>query len=705
MHRTLVALGVLACASCAPPSPDDGASPHEQPESGRAAADAAPGAEALLRVRVRAGEAGAPLAAIPVELRACSGEWSHSGTAGAHGRAGDWLRTDAEGAVEFVVPAGEELELRVNRMNSGRAGSATESVAALAPGENRTLVVPLAVGDDRAWFGRVVDGAGGAPLPGASALRTDDDPFRSSGDERVACDADGRLALPFRSYEASYARIEHPGYAPALVRLARGHEEAARACIVRLWRPPALAALVLGADGAPRAGVELELSAPAARLILEARAHEGGKPSWQARTDRDGRCELMELPPGVALTLTLSLDGQVLRREERALRLAPGEVREETLTVGTGCTVRGRALDAGGHPASGVRLWLVSDGERLALDPYRERELLRTTRTRADGGFELADVPAGSWALGPAPGQELSELGTVFQVEVVEAADSRSFAPAATALAIAPGQREAELTLVLQPPLTIRGRVVGPADEAVEFSYVVATQGALHVDDNAQDGRFSLGPLPPGAYRLSANNFGGRFADCETVTVEAGKQDVVLRLRPAGSLRVRVTDAAGRPAGDTRVSALHEASGAFVTTWTEDDGSACFDGLLPGAYSLSASTPAGECARAVDLAVAVQGAPSEATLRLTRGARLTLRLPVAVPRNTWARLTLDGRLWELVRLEDEDELVVAPGTLEIELSDWRDGRRHPFARRTERVAAGDERVLELELQPDGGAPR
>ena len=120
--------------------------------------------------------------------------------------------------------------------------------------------------------------------------------------------------------------------------------------------------------------------------------------SWRATTDREGRFEIAELPPGVELELRAHVDRAPLLER---VRLEPGEVRDVVLRRLAPATLRGVVLDADGVRCPYVRLWLER-GDRSRLRTERETPS-RVAFTGGDGTFEVRGLRPGGWIVGPGP--------------------------------------------------------------------------------------------------------------------------------------------------------------------------------------------------------------------------------------------------------------------------------------------------------------
>ncbi|NOT32052.1 MAG: carboxypeptidase regulatory-like domain-containing protein [Planctomycetes bacterium] len=294
-----------------------------------------------------------------------------------------------------------------------------------------------------------------------------------------------------------------------------GHEQPAAACPVRLLGAATLELFVADSAGAPREGLDVRVSVePAGRV-------QGGyavalnleEPPFDARTDSEGRCRVGGLPPEVALTLELHEGTQLLRREE--LRLEPGEQR--ALELDGRRTLHARRSHAGGRWQSGHRHRGVAvAGQRPALVSGRNQRRSRRARSGADGRFTL-EVGVGSWVVFPAPPPIGARSPRGPRTDI---------APAAELVVIAPEQTSAEVTLTCWRGLYLSGTVLGLPSVSTQARgfpawMVCATGEDASIEMSLSNGTFSIDPLPPGSYQVSASGPGG-LTHSEPRTVAAG---------------------------------------------------------------------------------------------------------------------------------------------------------------------------------------
>jgi len=654
---------------------------------------ALPSAEARLLVRVVARESGLALTGIPVSVRATGRGARAVQPARSLGELAEILETDAEGRVEFVVPAGQELELLSNPLGESKVETSFEPVNELDPGELRELELELATEPDLVWFGRVVDGETGAPLGGAEVARVEDTLHPEVVSATAVCDSNGLVRLAFASWEDSYAYATHPSYATGVAYLDHEHGQPSTPFVLLLHRAATLDVLVQSASGSPLAGLQLELTCdPFYRnqgtLIMDVRKQ---RYTWRSTTDERGRARVEGLPTNLPLTAQIFEGARVLRRQESSLQLEPGEERVLTWTVGGGCLVEGRTLEADGSPAPEVQVWL-SSGDDPYFKDYAEGVVARTS-SDASGRFTFAEVAAGSWLVGPAP---------VDSRKTQEATSPQAIAPVGTALEVLPDQDRASVTLTCWRGLFLRGTVVGPDEEPVKGAFLSAVGEGIVATGNARRGQFSIGPLPPGSYEVLASGHQNRFAPAEPVRARAGTDDLVLHLGRGASVWVHVLDSSGSPSSRTMVFFLEEsgAEGSSLGIFTGPDGSVPFHGTAGGTYTISASTAAGEFAMTRGVRLASGSRAEQIELHLEPAARLKIVVVPELPQSVSAKLFMNGLPIGFALLDGDPLAVVPPGEIEVQLSRRGQGE-DVLARRRVSTVLGQETLVTFELD----APR
>ncbi len=277
----------------------------------------------------------------------------------------------------------------------------------------------------------------------------------------------------------------------------------------------------------------------------------------RATTDPDGTFALAA-PPG-AYRLLVEATGFPLA--ERAPVQVPGSGVKVALE-GEGRFIAGLVSRAGA-PVGGATVRVAAE----AGGPERR------TRTAADGRFAISGLGDGAYAL--------------------RAEDDGSVSPTARGIASAAGGTGQPVALALGPAAAIRGRVTqdgaqpaGGVDVRAEDQALPPGEDALAAGGRSDGaGGFTLGPLPPGRYRLTAAREGFTLRRSLSVDLRGGAppEPVTLDLLRGGRLVGRVTTPAGAPVAGARV----RCAGADV------DDLAVRSGALPLAAEAAALPPGG----------------------------------------------------------------------------------------------------------------
>ena len=545
--------------------------------------------EALLRVRVLAQGSEQPMAGVRVLLQDQDFHRERKSSPRlnvdrARARPGEAPRTGEDGWVEFLVPEGKRWSvLAMDKEGAWLHSPMLTWTPVLAHGETHELVLRIAPPEELVFFGRVVAAEDRAPLAGAEVAL--DSP---SGEQaRALTGPDGIFQLRGRGF----ARAQADGFAPAIFHLSGGHERAADAFEVLLQRAAGLVARVRDRSGTPIPGARVTLRTSQVHMILPETLHLFGRlelpvhPSWTKKTDGDGRCSIEDLPPSVPLALELHVEGSPPPAASH-LVLEAGEVRELDLVAGGGIELRGQLVDQREDPVTHQRVVLARP------EPPFEFQVLMKAGTRAvaeamtdgQGWFTMPDVSPGSWLIGPAPaplfdgstrGEERGEAERVVPLAVPIEVGTRS---------------PHEVLLRVDRGVYIRGRVVDSKGDSTNGSVraVPDPKSFLKAAFTADvvRGSFSLGPLPSGHFHVTA--VGGVFdAKSDTVLVEAGQEDVRLRLGVGGRVEGQVVDAGtGAPrAASVSISPAGEV-GMIVSPFKT--AGFRFEGLSPGTYALFA---------------------------------------------------------------------------------------------------------------------
>ena len=297
--------------------------------------------------------------------------------------------------------------------------------------------------------------------------------------------------------------------------------------------------------------------------------------------------------------------------------------------------------------------------------------------TTAEGGYVLSGLTTGTYRL------EFSipsgEHAFEYYEDELSVEDARD-------IAVTSGTT----TAGIDASLGIAGKISGTVTSAADGSPVAGVginvyrgaggqwQQVWVGAESADDGTYTLGGLPSGAYRIEFFDWTGQFASefydgkpslqsATVVSVKAGRttQGIDPTLDPMGSISGTVTSAAdGSPIEGAYVTAFRKVGKSWEWTWdaeTGEDGGYSLGNLPAGAYRLEIYDPSGAFAgefyddsdsleRATNVAVTAGAATSGVDVTLEPGARISGTLSSAL--GSAARSGRRDRLprgWQLVR--------------------------------------------------------
>lgn len=453
---------------------------------------------------------------------------------------------------------------------------------------------------------------------------------------------------------------------------------AVRARVLDQHGAPVVAALVVALALPPDAPVATDASLPSALR------HEADR-----RSDGEGRVTFHGLPPGAVLAVQ---EEEPPTHSGSAQRPAAGGA-EVDLRVFRGCRLRGHVLDPSGRPCAGVRvtaLALPEPGARY-VEPV-------SALTDEQGAFGLALPPAAvGW-----PHPDRLEPGSVdLVVAPLEPHLRADAALAGWEGEVLPDQQDLRLTL--SAPVWIEGTVVDGAGTP-HAGWLRAERPGADPDEvyvtaatDAQ-GRFRLGPLRPGPWRVRAEPGGEGGASpvlrpSEPVEVQAPATGLrvvcpaglVLRGQVEGSVRAGLVVEWHAPEGpfgpEVREGAPTDDAGRFVVP-----------GLAPGRGRLLVRWE-GEAAEDEPLCACWEGEPPASDLRLVLQPGRAIRGRVTGPPGRDRRvLAHHGTFGVAARVAEDGTFALrglCPGLWRLRLAP-RLGRA--------------ERVLSLRERAEGGLP-
>ncbi len=332
----------------------------------------------------------------------------------------------------------------------------------------------------------------------------------------------------------------------------------------------AIRALVVDEAGSPVPNAYVNVIADVETIEAEAgpEGFHGHVPSASARSGEDGTVELVGLFPKTAYLASISAEGFVSLDHQKVRAGAEGE----RWQLSRGASIRGRVLDAEGHPVAGALL--LAGLDPADPQPRRRGEASTAGRSGADGRFHLSGLREGLHNL---------------HAERPVSDDSVHPGPSVSAKVqvLAAGTKEVVLRFGAGHRLT--GRVVDEGGRAAPGFDVVLVRDPLpeegfetgmHVSTDPA-GLFTFENLPAGDFELNASR--GSFESSERLRLRAPQQaPITLVPRRAGRIVGRVVDEGGRPLTLFSVAGtvFRDADGRFELELA-DDGPRTLELLVP----------------------------------------------------------------------------------------------------------------------------
>lgn len=405
---------------------------------------------------------------------------------------------------------------------------------------------------------------------------------------RSASDSQGRFVLPRLAGESAYAiTARHPGFAPA-ERIVSDLPAAAAgpALVLSMESGTIVTGKISNPSGATVAGAELRLDRLednlAVRYLYSVRVSANAF-TFRSRSDADGEFAFADVPVG-RFRLKIEAVGF-------ATEMVPGFEIEAgmrthdlgVLTLEAGVELRGRVVDPDGAPLPGAEVE-IGEPER-SMDSFDTPPL--ETTTGADGSFSVADRREGEF----------------LNLDVRLAGYAQASFPGVEV------PTDPDFEIVLQPAVTLRGRVVDPQGSPVPGAEIeVAREGgatsfggrvfsrplaAARADD---DGRFEVVDIEPATVRVTARAEGRLPKAVGGIELLAGVEpdELELELEPGATIEGRVIGPNGLPAAGATVR-LEDAAGfsRFDLARADGEGRYRLGGVEPGDRMAEASTEDG----------------------------------------------------------------------------------------------------------------
>lgn len=446
-----------------------------------------PTSDAKFEVRVVDSVSGEPVSGVRVTVYETSASRPSLSVAG---HRGDLVRspvTDKQGSAFFELPSRRPLRLALR-------GPAVASivVAPFVAGEERFLEVPVEPSDKVQVSGRIIDRETGAPVVGAEVRRVRNGPgpraWSAIGSPLDVTDEEGAYTFIVPGQDTIDLQIDAAGYGPAT--FLSGPRDASRERTLSIARAATLKVIV---DDEEAGSWVARVRTSPGELAVNGDFLAGPDLEWHGAVV-NGEAWIEHLPASSRLEVELLSEGIVRRRAARAVRLEPGEERVLELDLGRGLTLKGRLQTAEGEGIADQEVWLVAaprPGPLHLANPAVFDAVLARAVTRDEGHFELRDVPAGEWAIGPAP----------------PTGAEAAWAPIGQWFRVPSEATELSLDVIAEPALYLEGQVMDEDGEPVANAAVTyrALDDSRPIFDRAQeDGSFRLGPVGPGPFEVAA---------------------------------------------------------------------------------------------------------------------------------------------------------------------------------------------------------
>jgi hypothetical protein len=335
---------------------------------------------------------------------------------------------------------------------------------------------------------------------------------------------------------------------------------------------------------------------------------------WRTLTGADGAFELRGLPAG---EIVIAAEHDDAGKASTPLLVPEAGTIACELQLSRGLELRGRVLDDAGAPVPKAMV------ECMSSRPVGGSWFASFVNTDAEGRFSVANCPEGDTLTVSVRGKEIEELRRT---------------------GVDPTAGECELRVRRGQPrsVRIRGTVIAHDGRPVANAWADArrqgtrdSSGMIATDN---DGRFELGPVAPGAWRVfvRSSEHPEFTSEPRELAAEAVWDLGRIQLAQGGTALVQVL---GERAG-VRFQAVDVAE---TRTWGVDerDGALRTSVLAPGAYRLLVSGGS-TAVQAVPFAI-LAGAETQVGVRLQPGTRqrFELELPATLETGDYVRVRVE----------------------------------------------------------------
>jgi protocatechuate 3,4-dioxygenase beta subunit len=463
------------------------------------------------------------------------------------------------------------------------------------------------------WIAGTVVDAGGQPVTAALVV-----PYAGLGQatnqQRSITDPQGRFRIA--GWEGAKIVALAAGYAPTVQTVELGKAPFLDDLRLVLRRGRVARGRVMDLDQRPVAGARVRL--------VETRAGGGGffppmrsirgSPPLLTATRADGGFEIAGVAGGF-YDVTVDAAGYAITAVP-GLEIAAGDGDADlgVLLVGPGVAIEGLVTDGDESPLPGVTVQARRQGsfERIVAPPGPEPWSAWLTSEQRGAATVETDA-AGRFAL--------HDLNPSEKVDLMAALEG--YVPA-RAPGVA-GPTVQPVVLVLERAAVVRGQVVDEEGGAVarprvNASGATSSPGAATQGD--AEGRFELGPLGPGSWRLEAMAPGYDPGESVAVELEDGEVEegvrVILREQEHGEVEGRVVDEDGAAFPGAMVTC-----GSAGRARTGSGGEFRFERVPLGRQQIWAAASSG--GRAVEM-IEVREGVNTVELRLERGVEVSGRV-------------------------------------------------------------------------------
>ena len=447
------------------------------------------------------------------------------------------------------------------------------------------------------------------------------------GEGSLNTDADGRFEQEGLAPGKYKITARHPDYAEATETVEL--KENGTSVEIQLTTGGALGGTVFSDNRQPLAGVDVSLAAAGEGGFGRMVGLGGGQ---QTTTDSSGRFRFDHLTAG-RFTVSATLRSKSATPVDVVLQA--GESKEDVaLTLAAGATIRGLVSGLPEAQRTGVNVTGMGPDSFFA-----------STRTGADGRFELTGVPTGAISLRAQAGDFMSGSRT-----------------ATKQVPVADGQAVVDAEIVFENGFTLSGRVVR-SGQGVAGANVNAFQqgGGSSANVRADDsGNYRLEGLLEGTYTVSASSrdFSGSSRS-ETVKL-AGDQSLDITF-PSARIAGTVVEAGSRsPLADAVIEVASDDSGPrfFRSYRTDSNGRFALEDIDPKPMTLTVRRPDYLFEKRTVTPAEGSGSGNDLTIELTRGEGIGIEV-----RDGLYRVPLRGAL---ARVLDAQKTPVFTGSVSLD---------------------------------------